>query len=367
MIEECCLIEENGSRPKIPNTVRHMSMSFLDESQSLRSLRSLIFSRPLSFKVSLHNKLRTLGLRNINFKLAESIGNLKHLRYLDVSYSDIRKLPESISSLQNLQTLDLSHCLDLYMLPKKMKDMKSLIYLDLTGCFSLECMPSGMGQLGCLRKLGMFIVGKEVGHHIGELQRLNYIGGELSIKDLHNVQGLADAQNANLARKTNLQSLSLSWRDYRSSKFSEANSEDVLRALEPHSNMKKLQISGYRGSKFPDWMLESRLPNLVEISLQSCMNCEHLPPLGKLKLLKHLQLNRMGTVKCIGREMYGDGENPFPSLERLTLGEMMNLEEWETHTMGGREIFTCLRELQIKKMPQVGRVTNYSVGQISRY
>ncbi|KAG5223703.1 disease resistance protein [Salix suchowensis] len=370
MIEECCVIERNR-RPRIPKTVRHMSS--IDESLcyydmdlvKVQSLRSLIsfqvdywlkeWSMALSFKVSSHNKLRTLGLSSFSFekKLMERIGNLKHLRFLDVSFSDIRKLPESISSLQNLQTLDLSYCMSLYMLPRKMKDMKNLIYLDLTGCDALQCMPSGMGQLGCLRQLGTFIVGKEVGHHIGELQRLNYIGGELSIKDLDNVQGLADAQNANLARKTNLQSLSLSWREDESSKFSEANSEEVLRALEPHSNMKKLQISGYRGSKFPDWMLESRLPNLVEISLQSCMNCEHLPPFGKLRFLKHLRLKRMDTVKCIGREMYGDGENPFPSLERLTLCEMMNLEDWETNSMDGREISTCLHELQIEKCPKL--------------
>jgi structure-specific endonuclease subunit SLX1 len=371
MIEECYLIEKN-KRPRIPKTVRHIT--FLDGSLCYyydkalvkgKSLRSLITIQENYFpnehtsvapllKVSAQKKLRTLDLSNFEFeKLPEPIGNLQHLRYLDVSNSSIQKLPESISSLQNLQTLNLSNCSLLYMLPKRMKDMKSLMYLDLTRCDALQCMPSGMGQLTCLRKLGMFIVGTEAGHHIGELQRLNYIGGELSIKDLGNVQGLTDAQNANLMRKTNLQSLSLSWREDDSSKISEANSEDVLCALEPHSNMKKLEISGYRGSKFPDWMMELRLPNLVEISLESCMNCEHLPPFGKLRFLKHLQLKRMDTVKCIGSEMYGDGENPFPSLKRLTLGQMMNLEEWETNTMGGSAILTCLNELQIGKCPKL--------------
>ncbi|KAJ6867325.1 disease resistance protein RGA1 [Populus alba x Populus x berolinensis] len=369
MTGECCLIEKNR-RPRIPKTVRHIT--FLDRSLCYydndpvkgKSLRSLVSFQDdyypsdsigaLFLNMSAQKKLRTLNLSNFWFrKLPEPIGNLEHLRYLDVSFSSIQKLPESISSLQNLQTLNLSNCSRLYMLPKRMKDMKSLMYLDLTGCDALQCMPSGMGQLACLRKLGMFIVGREAGHHIGELQRLNYIGGELSIKDLGNVQGFTDAQNANLMRKTNLQSLSLSWREDDSSKIGEANSEDVLCALEPHSNMKKLQISGYRGSKFPDWMMELRLPNLVEISLESCMNCEHVPPFGKLRFLKHLQLKRMDTVKCIGGEMYGDGENPFPSLERLTLGPMMNLEEWETDSMGGREIFTCLDQLQIKKCPKL--------------
>nr|TKR85215.1 hypothetical protein D5086_0000249730 [Populus alba] len=330
----------------------------------VQSLRSLItiqeslfpsgISGALLFKVSSQKKLRTLNLSCFTFeKLPEPIGNLQHLRYLDVSNSLIQKLPESISSLQNLQTLNLSNCSRLYMLPKRMKDMKSLMYLDLTGCDALQCMPSGMGQLTCLRKLGMFIVGKEAGHHIGELQRLNYIGGELSIKDLGNVQGFTDAQNAYLTRKTNLQSLSLSWREDNNSKISEANSEDVLCALEPHSNMKKLEISGYQGSKFPYWMMELRLPNLVEISLESCMNCEHLPPFGKLQFLKSLQLQKMDAVKCIGSELYGDGENPFPSLQRLTFGEMMNLEEWETNTKGGSEILTCLHELQIRNCPKL--------------
>ncbi|KAJ6960545.1 disease resistance protein RGA1 [Populus alba x Populus x berolinensis] len=368
MTGECCLIEKNR-RPRIPKTVRHIT--FLDRSLCYydndpvkgKSLRSLVsFQDDYYPNMSAQKKLRTLNLSNFWFrKLPEPIGNLQHLRYLDVSFSSIQKLPESISSLQNLQTLNLSNCSRLYMLPKRMKDMKSLMYLDLTGCDALQCMPSGMGQLACLRKLGMFIVGREAGHHIGELQRLNYIGGELSIKDLGNVQGFTDAQNANLMRKTNLQSLSLSWREDDSSKIgeslswrednnskiSEANSEDVLCALEPHSNMKKLEISGYRGSKFPYWMMELRLPNLVEISLESCMNCEHLPPFGKLQFLKSLQLKKMDAVKCIGSEMYGDGENPFPSLQRLTFGEMMNLEEWETNTKGG------IHELQIRNCPKL--------------
>ncbi|KAJ6735186.1 hypothetical protein OIU79_002287 [Salix purpurea] len=92
-----------------------------------------------------------------------------------------------------------------------MKHMRSLVYLDITGCDALRFMPFGMGQLMCLRKLTLFIVGKEEGRHIGELEGLNNLAGELKIMDLVNVKNLTDARSANLKLKTTLLSLTLSW------------------------------------------------------------------------------------------------------------------------------------------------------------
>jgi hypothetical protein len=72
-------------------------------------------------------------------------------------------------------------------------------------------MPAGMGQLICLRKLTLFIVGGENGRGISELEWLNNLAGELSIADLVNVKNLEDAKSANLKLKTTLLSLTLSW------------------------------------------------------------------------------------------------------------------------------------------------------------
>nr|DAD45295.1 TPA_asm: hypothetical protein HUJ06_003525 [Nelumbo nucifera] len=51
--------------------------------------------------------LRVLCLRNLHFSndLFDSIGNLKILRYLDISYTGIRKLPKSVYSLYYLEIL----------------------------------------------------------------------------------------------------------------------------------------------------------------------------------------------------------------------------------------------------------------------
>ncbi|CAL5422961.1 unnamed protein product [Camellia sinensis] len=360
MRNECSIMEYHEGM-KIPEKIRHLSLNIgigemvpwneiVSEVPSLRSLILSCWEKDSSPFMSKQKYLRVLDFGENVHKLPMSISNFYHLRYLNLSKSDIKILPESTSNFQNLQTLKLKYCYQLCKLPKRMKHMRNLTYLDITGCHSLSSMPDKMGQLTCLQRLSTFIVGQDEGYQIGELKELN-LGGTLIILGLENVRNSEDAKKANLKGKHDLISLELCWSDEENRP---KNVEEVLKSLQPNSNLKKLSIHFFQGSKFPNWMLGLVLKNLVEISLGGCERCEHLPPLGKLQSLKILIISGMDSLKYVNHGDYGDGESSFPALKTLKFYEMPSLEEWTVVDRG--EIFPCLLALVISRCPKLTKL-----------
>ncbi|PRQ38991.1 putative P-loop containing nucleoside triphosphate hydrolase, leucine-rich repeat domain, L [Rosa chinensis] len=348
----------------ISERVHHVSFScYLPSSWEvpialLKAKKTRTFILPLqdqAYRISSHNtiisnlrRLRVLDLHNLRIdELSNSIGKLTHLRYLDLSGNvSMTALPASISNLQNLQTLKLNRCYRLEQLPRDIGKMISLRHLEITGCRKLNHMPPGLGKLVSLQTLPLFILGRKalfsgVSGGIDELSGLNCLKGVLHVAHLEHVDNVTiDSRSSNLSSKQYLESLKLIWsRD----DDSESNEDHmVLEGLQPHQNLKVLHIAGYCGVQFPNWLMNnaaSSLPSLVELTIEGCLRCQHLPPLDQLPSLKFLKLYSLSCLEHINNSysspscsLVGGGREPlfFPSLKELTLYDLPLLKEWQT-------------------------------------
>nr|XP_027071439.1 putative disease resistance protein RGA3 isoform X2 [Coffea arabica] len=341
------------------------------------SLRTLFLKGGIADDMlSKFKHLHVLKLFGADVKaLPTSIGKLIHLHLLDISGSRIRTLPESLCKLYSLQTLRIGMLVDGF--PKEMSNLISMRHLhyddDDTGR-EIQ-MPSGIGRWTCLQTLEFFNIGRqEEGRGIQELGTLQDLRGSLEIRNLELVNGKDDAELANLSKKPNMYRLVFEWgnRD----RESDNCDEDVLEGLQPHPNLKELQILKFMGDQFPQWFMNLTLTSLVELRVEECTRCRKLPALGQLPFLKRLYLTRLKNTTCIGLSFYstsaeedgGSGGSStisrqtfFPALKILWLKGMKNLEEWkdahemmstagEVHVM---DVFPVLEKLYIWGCPQL--------------
>ncbi|XP_059441791.1 putative disease resistance RPP13-like protein 1 [Corylus avellana] len=267
-------------------------------------------------------RLRVLSLSGyIISELPDSVGDLKHLRFLDLSHiHGIRSLPESVATLYNLQTLILENCSRLEKLPSKFGNLVNLRHLNILEANALEGMPPQVGKLTCLQSLSNFVVGKGSCSGVKELGPLLHLRGTLCISGLKNVINPKDARDARLIEKTNLYGLSLEWRQWHLS-FNESQDRTsdlkVLNMLQPHKGLKELTIKCYGGVEFPTW-LSGHFPNMVFLKIEYCEKCTFLPAVGQLPSLKDLFIRGMASVKIIGREFCGEGMGELDSLWRIS-------------------------------------------------
>ncbi|KAL4013523.1 hypothetical protein IC575_025695 [Cucumis melo] len=128
--------------------------------------------------------LRVLKI-SIN-KLPKSIGQLKHLRYLEISRCrDALKIPEPIVSLHNLQTLKFHYFSVILEIPTNFTNLVNLRHFKVGTICSK--MPPHLSQLTQLQTLSHFAVGFEKGCKITELGPLKNLQGSLSLLCLEKV------------------------------------------------------------------------------------------------------------------------------------------------------------------------------------
>ncbi|KAL4350835.1 hypothetical protein AHAS_Ahas10G0181700 [Arachis hypogaea] len=115
-------------------------------------------------------------------------------------------------------------------------------------------MPEGMSKLTSLQVLSKYVVGKREGNKINELGTLANLHQTIFIDRLENVVNSSEALEARMFEKDGIECLLLEWSPDESENTVDSQIErDILEKLQPHSNLKQLQIWGYRGTTFPDW------------------------------------------------------------------------------------------------------------------
>ncbi|KAB5573011.1 hypothetical protein DKX38_000205 [Salix brachista] len=378
--KEAILKLEDDNSSKISKKARHLSFArrihddgtmILKGACEARFLRTLLLFNRSHWQQGRHigngvmnNLFLTLKcLRALSLSLdhdvvglPNSIGDLKHLRYLNLSATSVVRLPDSVSTLYNLQTLLLHECNDLIELPASMMKLINLCHLDITKT-KLQEMPSQLGKLTKLHKLTDFFLGKQSGSSINELGKLQHLRGTLRIWNLQNVTDAQNAIKANLKGKQLLKELELTWKGDTNDSLHERL---VLEQLQPHMNIECVSIVGYMGTRFPDWIGDSSFSNIVSLKLIGCKYCSSLPPLGQLVSLKDLLIKELGEIMVVGPEFYGSCTSmrkPFGSLEILTFEGMLKWHElffYSEDDVGGA--FPLLQKLYINCCPDLTKV-----------
>ncbi|XP_078150433.1 putative disease resistance RPP13-like protein 1 [Carex rostrata] len=326
--------------------------------------------------------LQTLDFNSFYLReLPENIKNLVNLRYFQLSSGEIQQLPESMFMLRNLHTLSLEYCTKLKELPRGIEQLTRLRILNLP--LSLINMPSGIGKLTTIKPLsGHFsVMDHGMIGGLGELKDMNKLSGLLCISGLRNISNVEYSRNANLASKPNLHKLILNFDEGHSilgcrdkelhlvvcsskntkNENNEKIQDVVLTSLKPHGNLIELAILNYGGRIFPSWLLNPLLPKLTTLTLNFWTEPNFLPPFGQLPHLMFLDISGNIGVRNVRDELitysllteYGSSKQPkepsYPSLEVLSLRNMLNVVEWQAHDCD----FPRLKKLVIDNCPKL--------------
>ncbi|XP_017218354.2 putative disease resistance protein RGA4 isoform X1 [Daucus carota subsp. sativus] len=312
--------------------------------------------------------LRVLVLESFCNEVPGSIGNLKYLKHLDLLRIDvdtIYKLPNHITRLYNLQTLRISQDREL---PENICQLTNLRHLVI-GYPEISYMFVGIERLTCLQTLPHFVVKKNQNCLVGQLGMLKNLRGTLSLYGLNDVENIEEARKAKLCEKSNIRHLLLKWTNNEDDREEGVfNDEGVLEGLEPHPNLKALEIEDFMGKKFASWI--PTMTNMVKIAVKYCSRCEGFPPLGHLPKLREISIDRMENVKVIGNDLCGGQSLAqkavtaalYPSMTTLILRRLPKLEEWveDFLSKGGKDqiVFPKLERLEIFYCPRLRKILN---------
>ncbi|CAJ2638722.1 unnamed protein product [Trifolium pratense] len=352
----CHLMNKDDEQVTIGVTRRFSIAAFSNSDLENSGTRAIIvFDKgdlPEHFMDGLSSKFKLLKVLDFQNSLLNSLpdnmGNLFHLRYLNLSHTKVTILPRSIGNLVNLETLDLRQT-KVHELPKEINNLTKLrllpvYYRRYEGHYDMLNFTTGVQLqegIGCLKSLQKlyFLEADHGGVDLfRELKMLTQLR-KLGIRRVQQQYG--NALCAVIQEMKNLESLNITI-------IAENETLDLDFLSTPPPNLRVLNLKS-RLAKLPDW-----IPNLKYlVKLRLGLSNFKYDPLDSLKKLPNLLRLNLWDNAFSGESLHFQ-VGGFPKLKELDLTRLNRLSSItiDEEALLGLEHFRFKNNPQLKVLPQ---------------